>query len=91
MLTLQGSRQEGYTDPAMAAQDAIVSRISFPNDCQEPLVIKLVWLGEVPVLLPAHLMFQVLWEACQQKTGEHKTMLQVILCNKSYQQLWLGN
>nr|KAF6346139.1 annexin A10 [Pipistrellus kuhlii] len=51
---INGSRQEGYTDPAMAAQDAIV-----------------------------------LWEACQQKTGEHKTMLQVILCNKSYQQLWL--
>ncbi|KAK1343075.1 hypothetical protein QTO34_015847 [Cnephaeus nilssonii] len=54
MNLVQGSRQEGYTDPAMAAQDAIV-----------------------------------LWEACQQKTGEHKTMLQVILCNKSYQQLWL--
>nr|KAF6479026.1 annexin A10 [Molossus molossus] len=49
-----GSREEGYADPAMAAQDAMV-----------------------------------LWEACQQKTGEHKTMLQMILCNKSYQQLWL--
>ncbi|XP_077702704.1 annexin A10 isoform X2 [Canis aureus] len=34
-------------------------------------------------------LVQVLWEACQQKTGEHKTMLQMILCNKSYQQLWL--
>uniref|UniRef100_A0A803T4Y0 Annexin A10 n=1 Tax=Anolis carolinensis TaxID=28377 RepID=A0A803T4Y0_ANOCA len=31
----------------------------------------------------------VLWEACQQKTGEHKNMLQMILCNKSYQQLWM--
>uniref|UniRef100_A0A8C2MP18 Annexin A10 n=1 Tax=Cricetulus griseus TaxID=10029 RepID=A0A8C2MP18_CRIGR len=46
--------EEGYADPAMAAQDAMV-----------------------------------LWEACQQKTGEHKTMLQMILCNKSYPQLWL--
>uniref|UniRef100_A0A8D2HUQ1 Annexin A10 n=1 Tax=Urocitellus parryii TaxID=9999 RepID=A0A8D2HUQ1_UROPR len=51
---ISGTREEGYTNPAMAAQDAMV-----------------------------------LWEACQQKTGEHKTMLQVILCNKSYQQLWL--
>ncbi|XP_011358589.1 annexin A10 [Pteropus medius] len=51
---VQGTREEGYTDPAMAAQDAMV-----------------------------------LWEACQRKTGEHKTMLQMILCNKSYQQLWL--
>ncbi|MBW00252.1 Annexin A10, partial [Eschrichtius robustus] len=34
-------------------------------------------------------MFQVLWETCQQRTGEHKTLLQMILCNKSYQQLWL--
>uniref|UniRef100_A0A4X2L507 Annexin A10 n=1 Tax=Vombatus ursinus TaxID=29139 RepID=A0A4X2L507_VOMUR len=50
----QGTREEGYTNPAMAAQDAMV-----------------------------------LWEACQQKTGEHKTMLQMILCNKSYQQLWM--
>lgn len=91
MLTLQGSRQEGYTDPAMAAQDAIVSRTSSQNDSKDPLIIKLVWPGKVLVLLPACLMFQVLWEACQQKTGEHKTMLQVILCNKSYQQLWLGN
>ncbi|XP_055555658.1 annexin A10 [Falco biarmicus] len=31
----------------------------------------------------------ILWEACQQKTGEHKNMLQMILCNKSYQQLWM--
>ncbi|XP_047575849.1 annexin A10 isoform X2 [Lutra lutra] len=54
MNLAQGTREEGYTDPAMAAQDAMV-----------------------------------LWEACQQKTGEHKTMLQMILCNKSYQQLWL--
>ncbi|XP_066574160.1 annexin A10 isoform X2 [Amia ocellicauda] len=30
----------------------------------------------------------VLWEACQQKTGQHKTMLQMILCSRSYQQLW---
>ncbi|XP_036022821.1 annexin A10 isoform X2 [Onychomys torridus] len=49
-----GTREEGYADPVMAAQDAMV-----------------------------------LWEACQQKTGEHKTMLQMILCNKSYPQLWL--
>uniref|UniRef100_A0A8C4MTQ9 Annexin A10 n=1 Tax=Equus asinus asinus TaxID=83772 RepID=A0A8C4MTQ9_EQUAS len=49
-----GIREEGSTDPAMAAQDAMV-----------------------------------LWEACQRKTGEHKTMLQMILCNKSYEQLWL--
>uniref|UniRef100_A0A452V2X5 Annexin A10 n=1 Tax=Ursus maritimus TaxID=29073 RepID=A0A452V2X5_URSMA len=54
VFILQGTREEGYTDPAMAAQDAMV-----------------------------------LWEACQQKTGEHKTMLQMILCNKSCQQLWL--
>nr|AAT42216.1 putative annexin A10 short isoform [Homo sapiens] len=54
MNLVQGTREEGYTDPAMAAQDAMV-----------------------------------LWEACQQKTGEHKTMLQMILCNKSYQQLRL--
>ncbi|NXA18431.1 ANX10 protein, partial [Ibidorhyncha struthersii] len=32
----------------------------------------------------------ILWEACQQKTGEHKNMLQMILCNKSYQQLWMA-
>uniref|UniRef100_A0A493TBR0 Annexin A10 n=1 Tax=Anas platyrhynchos platyrhynchos TaxID=8840 RepID=A0A493TBR0_ANAPP len=31
----------------------------------------------------------ILWEACQRKTGEHKDMLQMILCNKSYQQLWM--
>ncbi|KAM6149609.1 annexin A10 [Erethizon dorsatum] len=54
MNLVQGSRQEGCSDPAMAAQDAMV-----------------------------------LWEACQQKTGEHKTMLQMLLCNKSCQQLWL--
>ncbi|XP_054846280.1 annexin A10 [Eublepharis macularius] len=54
MNLAQGTRQEGYMDPAMAAQDAMV-----------------------------------LWEACQQKTGEHKNMLQMILCNKSYQQLWM--
>ncbi|XP_028613605.1 annexin A10 isoform X2 [Grammomys surdaster] len=49
-----GNREEGYANPAMAAQDAMV-----------------------------------LWEACQQKTGEHKTMMQMILCNKSYPHLWL--
>ncbi|XP_074087664.1 annexin A10 [Macrotis lagotis] len=54
MNLVQGTREEGYTNPAMVAQDAMV-----------------------------------LWEACQQKTGEHKTMLQMILCNKSYQQLWM--
>ncbi|XP_029428081.1 annexin A10 isoform X3 [Rhinatrema bivittatum] len=54
MNLTQGNREEGYADPAMAGQDAMV-----------------------------------LWEACQQKTGEHKNMLQMILCNKSYQQLWM--
>ncbi|GAB1293186.1 Annexin A10 [Apodemus speciosus] len=54
MNLVQGNREDGYSDPAMAAQDAMV-----------------------------------LWEACQQKTGEHKTMMQMILCNKSYPQLWL--
>ncbi|XP_028600878.1 annexin A10 [Podarcis muralis] len=54
MNLAQGTRQEGYADPVMAAQDAMV-----------------------------------IWEACQQKTGEHKNMLQMILCNKSYQQLWM--
>ncbi|XP_048365646.1 annexin A10 [Sphaerodactylus townsendi] len=54
MNLAQGTRQEGYADPAMAAQDAMV-----------------------------------IWEACQQKSGEHKNMLQMILCNKSYQQLWM--
>ncbi|XP_044795602.1 annexin A10 isoform X2 [Bubalus bubalis] len=49
-----GTREEGYTDPATATQDAMV-----------------------------------LWEACQQRTGEHKTLLQLMLCNKSYQQLCL--
>lgn len=28
MLLLQGTREEGYTDPAMAAQDAMVNRTS---------------------------------------------------------------
>ncbi|XP_041083792.1 annexin A10-like [Polyodon spathula] len=51
---VQGVRAQGYADPVMAAQDAMV-----------------------------------LWEACQQKTGGHKNMLQMILCNKSYQQLWM--
>ncbi|XP_018414283.1 PREDICTED: annexin A10, partial [Nanorana parkeri] len=30
-----------------------------------------------------------LWEACQRRTGEHKTLMQMILCNKSHQQLWM--
>uniref|UniRef100_H3BCN8 Annexin A10 n=1 Tax=Latimeria chalumnae TaxID=7897 RepID=H3BCN8_LATCH len=55
MNLAQGVRQEGYADPGMAAQDAMV-----------------------------------LWEACQRKTGEHKNILQMILCNKSYQQLWMA-
>nr|XP_042702151.1 annexin A10 [Chrysemys picta bellii] len=54
MNLAQGTREEGYADPAMGAQDAMI-----------------------------------LWEACQQKTGEHKNMMQMILCNKSYQQLWM--
>ncbi|XP_048393059.1 annexin A10-like [Stegostoma tigrinum] len=32
----------------------------------------------------------ILWDACQGKSGEHKTMLQDILCRKSYQQLWMA-
>ncbi|XP_075468031.1 annexin A10 isoform X1 [Ascaphus truei] len=51
---VQGMREEGYADPGVAAQDAMV-----------------------------------LWEACQRRTGEHKNMMQMILCNKSYQQLWM--
>ncbi|MBZ3878860.1 Annexin A10, partial [Sciurus carolinensis] len=82
---LQGSREEGYADPAMAAQDAMVTRTSSPTGCKEPLFR---WSELILVLLPG-CVFQVLWEACQQRTGEHKTMLQLILCNKSYQQLWL--
>ncbi|XP_078533795.1 annexin A10 isoform X2 [Lissotriton helveticus] len=54
MNLAQGVREEGYSDPGMAAQDAAV-----------------------------------LWDACQRRTGEHKNMLQVILCNKSSQQLWM--
>ncbi|XP_069061939.1 annexin A10 [Pleurodeles waltl] len=54
MNLVQGIREEGYSDPGMAAQDAAV-----------------------------------LWDACQRRTGEHKNMLQMILCNKSYQQLWM--
>ncbi|XP_069833934.1 annexin A10 [Dendropsophus ebraccatus] len=50
----QAVREEGYADPGMAAQDAMV-----------------------------------LWEACQRRTGEHKNMMQMILCNKSHQQLWM--
>uniref|UniRef100_A0A8C5PSR8 Uncharacterized protein n=1 Tax=Leptobrachium leishanense TaxID=445787 RepID=A0A8C5PSR8_9ANUR len=34
-------------------------------------------------------IFQALWEACQRRTGEHKNMLQMILCNKSHQQLFM--
>ncbi|XP_068125445.1 annexin A10 isoform X2 [Hyperolius riggenbachi] len=50
----QGVREEGYADPGLAAQDAMV-----------------------------------LWEACQRRTGEHKNLMQMILCNKSHQQLWM--
>lgn len=88
VLILQGTREEGYTDPAMAAQDAMVTRTRPQSDYEKPL---LKWSVVVMGLLPSNMMFQVLWEACQQKTGEHKTMLQMVLCNKSYQQLWLGN
>ncbi|XP_051896704.1 annexin A10-like [Pristis pectinata] len=31
-----------------------------------------------------------LWEACQDETGEHKNILQYILCKKSFQQLWMA-
>ncbi|XP_043558051.1 annexin A10-like isoform X1 [Chiloscyllium plagiosum] len=31
----------------------------------------------------------ILWDACQGESGEHKNMLQDILCRKSYQQLWM--
>ncbi|XP_063802578.1 annexin A10 [Pseudophryne corroboree] len=51
---VQGVREEGYPDPGIAAQDAMV-----------------------------------LWDACQRRTGEHKNMMQMILCNKSHQQLWM--
>ncbi|XP_063802577.1 annexin A10-like [Pseudophryne corroboree] len=51
---VQGVRVEGYPDPGVAAQDAMV-----------------------------------LWDACQRRTDEHKNMMQLILCNKSYQQLWM--
>ncbi|KAM9331411.1 annexin A10 [Gastrophryne carolinensis] len=50
----QGIREDGFGDPGIAAQDAMV-----------------------------------LWEACQRRTGEHKNMMQMILCNKSHQQLWM--
>ncbi|KAI1238392.1 Annexin A10, partial [Lamprotornis superbus] len=33
----------------------------------------------------------ILWEACQQKIFFKKNMLQMILCNRSHQQLWMGN
>lgn len=86
VLILQGTRQEGYTDPAMAAQDAMVTRARTGPECVQP-----VWERLGGSDAPAGcVLFQVLWEACQQKTGAHKTMLQMILCNKSYQQLWLG-
>uniref|UniRef100_A0A8C5R244 Annexin n=1 Tax=Leptobrachium leishanense TaxID=445787 RepID=A0A8C5R244_9ANUR len=51
---VQVLREEGYTDPGIAMQDAMA-----------------------------------LWEACQRRTGEHKNMLQMILCNKSHQQLFM--
>lgn len=50
VLILQVTREEGYTDPAMAAQDAMVTRTSSQNDYKEPL---LNWSGMVMVLLPA--------------------------------------
>lgn len=35
---MQGSREEGYADPAMAAQDAMVKRTSSQHKCKEPLL-----------------------------------------------------
>ena len=86
MLASQGTREEGYTDPATATQDAMVTRASAGGSCGG-------FVGQpgAAVLPGGPVAFQVLWEACQQRTGEHKTLLQLMLCNKSYQQLCLGN
>lgn len=85
VLTSQGTREEGYTDPATAAQDAMVTGQPWGNRGTLGMP---AW-GRGATWRPV--MFQVLWESCQKRTGEHKTLLQMILCNKSYQQLWLGN
>ena len=86
VLASQGTREEGYTDPATATQDAMVTRTSaggsYGGFVRQP---------RAAVLPGCPAAFQVLWEACQQRTGEHKTLLQLMLCNKSYQQLCLGN
>ena len=84
VLASQGTREEGYTDPATATQDAMVTRTwgSCGGFVRQPRAV---------VLAGGPAAFQVLWEACQQRTGEHKTLLQLMLCNKSYQQLCLGN
>lgn len=44
VLILQGTREEGYTDPAMAAQDAMVTRTRSQNDYGKPLLKCLRWL-----------------------------------------------
>ncbi|TEA23920.1 hypothetical protein DBR06_SOUSAS7310073, partial [Sousa chinensis] len=80
---VQGTREEGYTDPATAAQDAMVTGQPWGN---RGTLGTPAW-GRGATWRPV--MFQVLWESCQKRTGEHKTLLQMILCNKSYQQLWL--
>ncbi|KAB0401260.1 hypothetical protein E2I00_001824, partial [Balaenoptera physalus] len=80
---VQGTREEGYTDPATAAQDAMVTGQPWGD---RGTLGTPAW-GHGATWRPV--MFQVLWETCQQRTGEHKTLLQMILCNKSYQQLWL--
>eukprot|EP00069_Balaena_mysticetus_P013226 bmy_21994T0 len=80
---VQGTREEGYTDPATAAQDAMVTGQPWGD---RGTLGTPAW-GRGATWRPV--MFQVLWETCQQRTGEHKTLLQMILCNKSYQQLWL--
>lgn len=38
VLILQGTREEGYTDPAMAAQDAMVTRTRSQSDYEKTFV-----------------------------------------------------
>lgn len=83
-----GSQRRRLRRPCYGCSGCYGNWDQLSHDCKEPL---LNGPGTVRAPLLACMMFQVLWEACQQKTGEHKTMLQMILCNKSYQQLWLGN
>lgn len=54
VLILQGTREEGYTNPAMAAQDAMVTRTSSQNDSKE---LWLNWSGVVVALMPVCMTF----------------------------------